>query len=531
MLVNKLFYMDYPKFEELNPANCREVSIKIHYPEFHDYLKEHYAGRQLTFAEMIYLFYHNLEDRPTCRICGGRTKFIGYNKGYREFCSYKCMNICPDIQERKKQTSLKNYGTTSPMHSDEVKKKMENTCMERYGVKNAFQSGELMKKSKQTCLEKYGTEYANQSEGVKKKIAESKRQIVLNKYPNIISIEPTGDGVDMYTMECYDKNCDKCTNKVFKIQSNTLYDRMRLGVELCTIKYPPGSHIKNTSIEKFVHDLLDEHHIEYETNNRTILSGKELDIYIPSKKIAIECNGVYWHSMYDSRYHYEKWNQCKSQGIQLLTIWEDWITTRPGIVKSIILSKLGIYKRSIGASKCKVKKVNSNDAKKFLNENHIQGFCSSTYKYGLYYQDELLSLMTFGRSRKSIMGDGRDGWELLRFCNKLNTHVIGGAQRLLTHFCNEHPAGDIISFASHDISNGHLYEVLGFDYAGETHSSYWYVHNQSHERFHRSSFMKKDLVRKGYDPSLTEEQIMMQTDYLRIYDSGQSKYVLKRGSD
>ena len=177
---------------------------------------------------------------------------------------------------------------------------------------------------------------------------------------------------------------------------------------------------------------------------------------------------------------------------------------------------------------CRIKKVNSNDAKKFLNENHIQGFCSSTYKYGLYYHDELLSLMTFGRSRKTIMGDGRDGWELLRFCNKLNTHVIGGARRLLTHFCNEHPAGDIISFASHDISNGHLYEVLGFDYAGETHSSYWYVHNQSHERFHRSSFMKKDLVRKGYDPSLTEEQIMMQTDYLRIYDSGQSKWLQER---
>ena len=519
--------MEYPKFEDLNPANCREVSMKIHYPEFYDYLKEHYAGKQLTFAEMIYLFYHHLEDKPTCRVCGGRTKFIGYTKGYREFCSYKCMNSCNDIQERKKQTSLKNYGTPIPMHSEEVKKKMEDTCIERYGVKNAFQSKELMNKSKQTCFEKYGTEYANQSEDVKKKILTTKHQHILDKYPNIINIESTNDGIDIYTMKCMDIHCNKCKDNVFRIASNTLYDRMRRCVELCTTKYPPGTHIKNTSIEKFVQNLLDEHNIKYITNDRKILSGREIDIYIPSKMIAIECDGVYWHSMYNSEYHYKKWKDCKELNIQLLTIWEDWITTKPEIVKSIILSKLGFYEYSIGASKCKIKKVDSTEAKEFLNKNHIQGFCGSKYRYGLYHKNELLSLMTFGKSRKTMMGNGKDGWELLRFCNKLNTHVIGGASRLLTHFRLDHPDENIISFASHDISNGGLYEKLGFEKAGETHSSYWYVHNQTHQRFHRSSFMKKDLVRKGYDPSLTEEQIMQQTDYLRIFDSGQTKYVLQ----
>lgn len=522
--------MEHPKFEELNPANCREVSIKIHYPEFHDYLKEHYAGRQLTFAEMIYLFYHNLEDRPVCRICGGRTKFIGYNKGYREFCSYKCMNSCKDIQERKKQTSLKNYGTTSPMHSDEVKKKMENTCMERYGVKNAFQSSELMKKSKQTCLEKYGTEYANQSDVVKEKIWEAKFNIALDKYDGIIDVIKGDECGSIYKMKCPDPSCNLCDNKVFEIRSDVLRSRLRLHADVCTTRYPVGSHIKNTNLEVFIQQILNEHHIEYETNNRTILSGKELDIYVPSKNIAIECNGVYWHSMYDSKYHYEKWNQCKSKGIQLISVWEDWITNKPEITRSVILSKLGIYERSIGASKCKVKKVNSKETRVFLDTNHIQGFCNSTYKYGLYYHEELVALMTFSKENNASSRN-KSGWTLLRFCNKLNTHVVGGAARLLTHFCNEHPTGDIISFASHDISNGHLYEVLGFEYAGEMQACYWYVHNQSHERFHRSSFMKKDLVRKGYDPSLTEEQIMMQTDYLRIYDSGQSKYVLKRGSD
>lgn len=521
--------MDYPKFEELNPANCREVSIKIHYPEFYDYLKEHYKGKQLTFAEMIYLFYHHLEDRPVCRICGGRTEFLGYKRGYREFCSYKCMNSCKDIQERKKQTSLKNYGTTNPMHSDEVKKKLENTCMERYGVKNAFQSSELMKKAKQTCLEKYGTEYANQSEEVKEKIWEAKFDIALDKYDGVLDVLKGDKCGSIYKMKCPDPSCTLCTEKIFEIRSDVLRSRLQLHADICTTRYPVGTHIKNTSLEKFIQDLLDEHNINYETNNRKILTGKELDIYIPSRKVAIECNGIYWHSMYDSKYHYDKWKMCKDKGIQLLSIWEDWITNKPEIVKSLILSKLGIYKESIGASKCKVKKVNSSDARKFINENHIQGFCNSTYKYGLYYKDELVAIMLFSKENNAS-SKSRTSWTLQRFCNRLNTHIVGGAARLLTHFCNEHPDGDIISFASHDISNGHLYEVLGFEYAGEMQACYWYVHNQSHERFHRSSFMKKDLVRKGYDPSLTEEQIMMQTDYLRIYDSGQSKYILKRTS-
>lgn len=520
--------MDYPKFEELNPANCREVSIKIHYPEFYDYLKERYKGKQLTFAEMIYLFYHNMDNPPVCRICGGKTKFIGYTKGYREFCSYKCMNSCKDIQERKKATSLKNFGTTNPMQSEEVRKRLADTNIQRYGVENAFQSKELMKRSKQTCLEKYGTEYANQSEVVKDKIKTSKQKWVMDKYKDIISIEP-GDGVDIYTIKCQDPTCNKCTEKCFKIGSNTLYDRTRLHADICTTRYPVGAHIKNTSLEKFIQDLLDEHNIKYETSNRKILTGKELDIYIPSSKIAIECNGVYWHSMYDSKYHYDKWKMCKDKGIQLLSIWEDWITNKPEIVKSVILSKLGIYKETIGASKCKVGKVNPGDARKFLNENHIQGFCNSTYKYGLYYKDELVAIMLFSKENNAS-AKNQTGWSLQRFCNKLNTHVVGGAERLLTHFCQDHPTGDIISFASHDISNGHLYEKLGFEYVNEMQACYWYVHNQTHQRFHRSSFMKKDLVRKGYDPSLTEEQIMMQTDYLRIYDSGQSKYILKRTS-
>lgn len=520
--------MEYPKFEELSPSSCREVSIQIHYPEFWSYLHTKYDNLGITFAEMIYLFYHNLSQPSKCVVCGGKTKFIGYTKGYREFCSYGCMNKCKDIQERKKLTSLKNYGTTSPMKCDEVKQKVKDTCIDRYGVENAFQSKQFKDKIKKTCLKKYGTEYANQSESVKQKIWESKCHIAHEKFDDILDVKIGDEKGSIYVMKCPDNTCNLCESKTYEIRSDVLRSRLMLHTDTCTNRYPVGSHIKNTSLEKFVHELLDINHISYETNNRKILFGKELDIYIPDHNLAIECNGVYWHATYDSKYHYDKWKQCHEQDIQLLSIWEDWITNKPEIVKSIILSKLGIYQQRIGASKCNVKKVDSVTARKFLDDNHIQGFCNSTLRYGLYYKDDLMAIMCFKKVNNPAVLENK-GWELIRFCNKLNTQIIGGAERLLKHFLNEYDE-DVISFASHDISNGSLYEKLGFEYSGEIMSSYWYVHNQSHKRFHRSNFMKKELVKMGYDPSMTEEQIMMSTDYLRIYDSGMSKYILKKTS-
>jgi len=339
--------INFPGYESLNAASCRAVAIENKYPEFFEYLMEHFKDA-MTFPEKMYWFYNNITKRPTCPVCGKPTKFLSMGRGYQEFCSQKCMNSCKDIQERKKQTSIRNYGTDNPMKNQQVREKIKATNLTRYGVENAFQSKELMERSKQTCLEKYGTEYANQSEDVKQRILTSKRKRITDKYEGVINIE-SGDGVDIYTIKCPDEKCSKCTERIFKIQSNTLYDRTRIGADICTNRSPLGAHIKNTSLELFVQTVLDEHSIPYETNNRSILGGKELDIYIPSKNLAIECNGVYWHAMYDSQYHYEKWKQCKDQGIQLLSIWEDWITNKPEIVRSLILSKLGIYERRIMA--------------------------------------------------------------------------------------------------------------------------------------------------------------------------------------
>ena len=128
-----------------------------------------------------------------------------------------------------------------------------------------------------------------------------------------------------------------------------------------------------------------------------------------------------------------KYKNCQKYNIRLLTLWEDWFKTKPEILESVIKSKLNIIENKIWARKCIIKEVSTKECKCFLNENHIQGYSPSTTKLGLYYNDELMSVMTFGRSRMGI-GKKEEGYELIRFCNKLNTSVIGGASKLLKYF-------------------------------------------------------------------------------------------------
>lgn len=141
----------------------------------------------------------------------------------------------------------------------------------------------------------------------------------------------------------------------------------------------------------------------------------------------------------------------------------------------------------------------------------------SKWRYGLFYSDQLVAVMTFGKSRFE------DGFELLRFCSKLNMNVVGGAGKLLARFRKEHPEIEkIVSYADRRWSVGGLYEKLGFKLAQKTDPSYFYIVN--HERKSRLQFQKHKLVAEGADPSLSEHEIMKQKKCPRIYDCGTLKY-------
>lgn len=511
--------MEYPKLSELNSGNCTAKSIQKHYPEFFEYLHLEYPV--LQWSEKLYWFYHKLEDYPKC-VCGARTKFINFKKGYREFCGYKCMN--KNIQTRREESCMLMYGVKNPMHLKRVKDKLNKTIIERYGVDNVFKSDVIKERIKQSNIIKYGETHPMKTRECKDKMLHTRNDKLIKLNPNILDIDESF----IYTIKCPHPDCNKCEKKWFKTPNSIWYDRLRLGTEQCTILSPIGKYTRNTSIELFVRNVLDKYNIVYNTNDRSIIPPKELDIYIPSKRIAIECNGIHWHNsmMKPNNYHKDKFEQCRQQGVQLLTIWEDWIINKPEIVESIILSKLGLCNNKIYARNCVVKMVDVKTSNHFLNENHIQGKSPSKIRLGLYHKDELVSIMIFG-ARQTMASKNKDEWDLIRFCNKKNCRVVGGASKLLAYFIKYYNPKSIFSFSSNDISDGNLYKQLEFEQS-VTNQSYWYIDSKTLKRFHRSSFTKDSIVERGWKSDKNgwiESDVMNEHGYYQVYDSGQTKWV------
>ena len=440
---------------------------------------------------------------------------------------YGCVNAMSneDVKIKSIKTQKKLYGGCfNPVKSQQTKleryrdpfytnpEKIQQTKLERYG--DPFYTN--LEKTQQTKLERYGNPFYTNPE----KIRETLKKSMQRRNPDILGYTFTGDRI----MKCPHIDCNKCIEKEYIIPGALYYNRYINNIETCTKLLPINDYrSKNTSIEVFIKILLDKYNMDYQTNVRNEISPQELDIYIPSKQIAIECNGIYWHcdQNKEKNYHYNKYIKCKEKGIQLISIWEDQIINNPEKIESIILSKLGIYNERIYARKCSIKEVPSKECNNFLNKYHLQGSTNSSIRLGLYYNDELISVMTFGKGRKCL--NSKINYELYRYCCKSGVQIIGGVSKLFDWFVKTYNPESIESFSSNDISNGLLYEQLNFDYVS-TSIGYWYI-DKDMNRYHRYSFRKQELIKEGYDKDKTEFEIMNERGFYRIYDSGQTKWV------
>jgi hypothetical protein len=212
--------------------------------------------------------------------------------------------------------------------------------------------------------------------------------------------------------------------------------------------------------------------------------------------------------------------QYANRGIRLIHIWDNEWNQKQDIVKSRISSFLGINTR-IFARKCSIITLSSKEYATFFNTNHIQGSVSASICYGLIYNDEIVAAISFGRSRF----DKKIEYELIRYSNKLNTNVVGGASKLFQHFIRQHSPNSIISYSDRRWNTGNLYQQLGFTYAHSTNPNYFYFKkNNSTKLFSRQTFQKHKLRDKleSFDPLSTEWQNMVNNGYDRIWDCGNS---------
>ena len=254
-----------------------------------------------------------------------------------------------------------------------------------------------------------------------------------------------------------------------------------------------------------------------------LLNRKEIDIYIPDKKLAIEYDGLAWHNTKynkNKNYHLYKTNECKKQGIQLIHIFEDEWLEKENIVKSMLNNIIGNNISNIPVEKCKIQTVDEKIAMHFLEENHIQGKCSAKYYYGLYNNNELITVAAFNKIRRTnkYNDSSNNTWKLVRFCNKINTIIVGAENVLLKKFIKEIHPSRIISYADKRWSNGDFNRNLGFTYIDDTEPEYYYVVGSHREN--KSKYNKASLIKQGYDISKTEFQIMTERGIHRIYDCG-----------
>lgn len=259
-------------------------------------------------------------------------------------------------------------------------------------------------------------------------------------------------------------------------------------------------------------------------NDRDIIKPYELDIVLPKSKLAIECNGNYWHSDIHkpNYYHYDKTIEARKAGYSLFHIWEDqWFNkSKRKIIKSMLKAKLGLIKTKIYARKTVVKELDKTPIQ-FYKENHLQGSVTSTYSYGLYYLDDLVAVMSFNKSG-----------ELVRFCNKINLQVVGGFSKLLSYVIKLKLFNEIISFSDNDYSDGAMYKNNGFTIVKELKQDYFYISrflDGSFKRHHKFS-MRKSKIAKKYGLTIkgkTERELTRELNLLRCYNSGKIKWCIK----
>lgn len=282
-----------------------------------------------------------------------------------------------------------------------------------------------------------------------------------------------------------------------------------------------SAKLKISRPEKYLQNYLGELGVVFSSNVRNIIEG-ELDIYIPSKNIAIEFNGVYWHSTKvrsDPNYHKNKTDACRNLGIQLIHIWEDDYKRDPELIHGMLKHKLGVSdEKRVYARNTVVREISSEVAREFLEKNHIQGYGAGSIRLGMYVKnsDELVAVTTLKRHENTLT--------LERYA----TSVIlpGGQSKFLKYIDSNIEYKKVITFADYTVSDGSLYEKTGWTLDGIIPPDYKYVING--ERVHKFNYR---LKRFREDPSLefreglTEKELATLNNLPRIYDAGKARYV------
>ena len=446
----------------------------------------------------------------------------------------------PGVVDKLKETNRERYGTDWYTQTEEYKERAKQTCQEHFGTDYALQSEEVKSKSRETWMKNYGTDNPSKSDEIKKKMKQAFKDIygvenfIQTRIKNLDAWNVFKDDPIGYIESHFDD----------RPSVHDLTEEFGCCVaSIYNVLTPINGldHLRRTKslVENVILDFIKSIYLrDIMQSCRSKIYPYEIDIFVPDRDIGFECDLTATHNSsipdpwgYDPKspsYHKMKTDMCEEKGIFLFHIFGYEWTHKREIIESMIKNILGKCDEKIYARMCVVKEVDSKTCTKFLNENHRQGAANSSIRLGLYYQGELISLMTFGKMRNTIgtskNEDLSDCWELVRFCSKLNTSVIGGASKLFKHFVRTYQPNRIRSFSDRAHTRGTLYQKLGFTELRRSDPGYVWVDLYTDRAYNRYNTQKQNIKKFLHDDTIdlskSEKQIMEEHDFVQVFDCG-----------
>jgi hypothetical protein len=479
------------------------------------------VGQRLWHVE------YNTTSIPTCLVCN--SNWVTWNaeeRTYRKYCSSTCSTKSDDLKSKRKKTMQSRYGVEYYTQSPDFNGKRKKSYRQKYNTDWSLQNENIRNQIKQTNIKKYGVPVYTQSDDYKSKNSKTLNALGLKSTSQMRisdeSLEKLNDKNWLIDQHHTKEHTITKIAEILGVDGTTVANRLRtFNIPLIRFSSSQG----HKEIIEFIKEIFPG---EVSINAREVLpSKKELDIYIPSKNLAIEFCGLYWHSAdihnrITKAYHKEKYQECAQQNITLLTIFEDEWQVKQDIVKSIIRHKLNISSLPyLGARTTTCCLISAQEAKEFLEKYHIQGNGPGSLMYGLRHNSNLVAVC------KVIERKG----ELIINRYATSAVVRGGFSKILNHIVQHHKK-PITTFADLRWSNGDVYIKSGFKVEKVLPPDYMYVSKGN--RIHKFNFRHSRLVKMlpNYDPQKTEVENCLEFGLYRVWDCGKVKFKLgKRFTD
>lgn len=289
--------------------------LGIHISTTHKISKQEYYDR----------FLKRDENEGKCLECGKETDFITLVKGYRIFCSRKCLNSSQYHIKHCTETYTKNY-INNEENRKELNERTRSTCLERYnGIGLASQ--ELTEKYNETMLLKYG--HTNPSQV--KEIQEKTKQTNIKKYgaENVYASEYIKEKIKETNLERYNETSWTKSKEGREFLKNFTNSQEYKDKQHNTKK--KNNSFNTSKIENKLELLLRKIFPDLETQYKSTLYPFNCDFYIPSLDLYIEYNGIWTHggcfyneNNEDNRNTLEKWKQCSKHSRFYQNAIETW---------------------------------------------------------------------------------------------------------------------------------------------------------------------------------------------------------------